>query len=178
VKKHDQVKYTVFLHFDFFLNAESARAGGRRHGGGAAGVGGCARLPSSAAGMRSVSSTRLRCAWTLWAVSGNPSGIPGNTMEGEGQWFCASRGDARGGVGGPPAAARRRPTAVFIRGATETAPDGFGIPGNTMGLATGTSAGLRAGHDVCRAPGSAARWGRAGRKLADARGRCDLLRGR
>ncbi len=25
--------------------------------------------------------------------------------------------------------------------------------------------------------GSAARWGRAGRKLADARGRCDLLRG-
>ena len=30
----------------------------------------------------------------------------------------------------------------------------------------------------CRAPGSAARWGRAGRKLADARGRCDLLRGR
>ena len=57
-----------------------------------------------------------------------------------------------------------------------SAPDGFG--GNTMGLATGTSAGLRAGHDVCRAPGSAARWGRAGRKLADARGRCDLLRGR
>ena len=52
------------------------------------------------------------------------------------------------------------------------------VPGNNMGLATGTSAGLRAGHDVCRAPGSAARWGRAGRKLADARGRCDLLRGR
>ncbi len=52
------------------------------------------------------------------------------------------------------------------------------IPGSTMGLATGTSAGLRAGHDVCRAPGSAARWGRAGRKLADARGRCGLLRGR
>ena len=70
---------------------------------------------------------------------------------------------ARGGVGGPPAAARRRPTAVFVRGATETAPDGFGIPGNTMGLATGASAGLRAGHDVCRAPGSAARWRRAGR---------------
>jgi hypothetical protein len=92
----------------------------------AVGVGGCARLPSSAAGMRSVSSTRLRCAWTLWAVSGNPSGIPGNTM----------------------------------------------------GLATGTSSRLRAGHDVCRAPGSAAPWGRAGRKLADARGRCDLLRGR
>ena len=103
-----------------------AEAGGRRHGGGAAGVGGCARLPSSAAGMRSVSSTRLRCARTLWAVSGNPSGIPGSTM----------------------------------------------------GLATGTSARLRAGHDVCRAPGSAARWGRAGRKLADARGRCGLLRGR
>ena len=40
----------------------------------AVGVGGCARLPSSAAGMRSVPSTRLRCAWTLWAVSGNPSG--------------------------------------------------------------------------------------------------------
>jgi len=56
------------------------RAGGRRHRGGAVGVGGCARLPSSAAGMRSVSSTRLRCAWTLWAVSGNPSGIPGSTM--------------------------------------------------------------------------------------------------
>ena len=92
----------------------------------AVGVGGCARLPSSAAGMRSVSSARLRCVWTLWAVSGNPSGIPGSTM----------------------------------------------------GLATGTSARLRAGHDVCRAPGSAARWGRAGRKLADARGRCDLLRGR
>jgi hypothetical protein len=63
--------------------------------------------------MRSVSSTRLRCAWTLWAVSGNP-----------------------------------------------------GIPGSTMGLATGTSAGLRAGHDVSRAPGSAALWGRAGRQLA------------
>ena len=47
-------------------------------GAGAVGVGGCARLPSSAAGMRSVSSTRLRCAWTLWAVSGNPSGIPGS----------------------------------------------------------------------------------------------------
>ena len=92
----------------------------------AVGVDGCARLPSSAAGMRSVSSTRLRCAWTLWAVSGNPSGIPGNTM----------------------------------------------------GLATGTSARLRAGHDVCRAPGSAARWGRAGRKQADASGRCGLLRGR
>jgi hypothetical protein len=92
----------------------------------AVGVGGCARLPSSAAGMRPVSSTRLRCAWTLWAVSGNPSGIPGNTM----------------------------------------------------GLATGTNARPRAGHDVCRAPGSAARWGRAGRKLADARGRCDRLRGR
>ena len=30
--------------------------------------------------MRSVSSTRFRCAWTLWAVSGNPSGIPGSTM--------------------------------------------------------------------------------------------------
>ena len=85
---------------------------------------------------------------------------------------------ARGSVGGPPAAARRRPTAVFVRGATETAPDGFGIPGNTMGLATGTSAGLRAGHDVCRAPGSASRWGRAGRKLADARGHCGLLQGR
>ena len=91
-----------------------SRAGGRRHGDGAAGVGGCARLPSSAAGMRSISSTRLRCARTLRAVSENPSGIPGNTM----------------------------------------------------GLATGTSARLRAGHDVCRAPGSAARWGRAGRKLA------------
>jgi hypothetical protein len=52
------------------------------------------------------------------------------------------------------------------------------LPGNTRRLATGTSARLRAGHDVCRAPGSAARWGRAGRKLADARGRCDLLRGR
>ena len=161
----------------------TGRAEGRRPGGWAVGVGGSARLPSSAAGMRSVSSTRLRCARTLWAVSGNPSGIPGNTMEGEGQWFCASRGDARGGVGGPPAAARRRPAAVFVRGATaakshETAPHGFGIPGNTMGLATGTSAGLRAGHDVCRAPGSAARWGRAGRKLADARGRCALLRGR
>jgi len=103
-----------------------AGAGGRRHRGGAAGVGGCARLPSLAAGMRSVSSTRLRCARTLWAVSGNPSGIPGSTM----------------------------------------------------GLATGTSARLRAGHDVCRAPGSAARWGRAGRKLADACGRCALLRGR
>ncbi len=49
-------------------------------GAGAVGVGGCARLPSSAAGMWSVSSTRLRCAWTLWAVSGNPSGILGNTM--------------------------------------------------------------------------------------------------
>jgi hypothetical protein len=95
-------------------------------GAGAVGVGGCARLPSSAACMRSVSSTRLRCAWTLWAVSGNPSEIPGNTMR----------------------------------------------------LATGTSARLRAGHDVCRAPGSASRWGRSGRKLADARGRCDLLRGR
>ncbi len=91
-------------------------AGGRRPGGWAVGVGRCARMPSSAAGMRSVSSARLRCAWTLWAVSGNPSGIPGRTM----------------------------------------------------GLATGTSARLRAGHDVCRAPGSAARWGRAGRKLADA----------
>ena len=99
------------------------RAGGRRPRGGAVGVGGCARLPSSAAGMRSVSSTRLRCAWTLWAVSGNPSGIPGSTM----------------------------------------------------GLATGTSARLRAGHDACRAPGSAARWGRAGRKLADARGSCDRV---
>jgi hypothetical protein len=102
------------------------RAGGRRPRGGAVGVGGCARLRSSAASMRSVSSTRLRCAWTLWAVSGNPSGIPGSTM----------------------------------------------------GLATGTSAGLRAGHDVCRAPGSASRWGRAGRKLADARGHCGLLQGR
>jgi hypothetical protein len=99
------------------------RAGGRRHRGGGVGGGGCARLPSSAAGMRSVSSTRLRCVWTLWAVSGNPSGIPGSTM----------------------------------------------------GLATGTSARLRAGHDVCRAPGSAAHWGRAGRKLADARGRCDRV---
>ena len=52
--------------------------------------------------------------------------------------------------GGQPAAARRRPAAVFVRGATaakshETAPHGFGIPGNTMGLATGTSARLRAG---------------------------------
>ena len=101
------------------------RAGGRRPRGGG-GRGGRVRTPLSEAGMRSVSSTRLRCAWTLWAVSGNPSGIPGNTM----------------------------------------------------GLATGTSARLRAGHEVCRAPGSAARWGRAGRKLADARGRCDLLRGR
>jgi hypothetical protein len=55
-------------------------AGGRRPGGWAVGVGGSARLPSSAAGMRSVSSARLRCVWTLWAVSGNPSGIPGSTM--------------------------------------------------------------------------------------------------
>jgi hypothetical protein len=47
------------------------RAVGRRHRGGGVGGGGCARLPSSAAGMRSVSSTRFRCAWTLWAVSGN-----------------------------------------------------------------------------------------------------------
>jgi len=77
-------------------------ARGRRPRVGAVGVGGCARLRSSEACMWSVSSTQLRCAWTLWAVSGNPSGIPGSTM----------------------------------------------------GLATGTSPGLRAGHDVCRAPGS------------------------
>ena len=111
-----------------------------------------------------------------WPVGGGAvaRGRGPGARGGGGRW------PARGAVspGGPPAAARRRPTAVFVRGATETAPDGFGIPGNTMGLATGTSAGLRAGHDVCRAPGSAARWGRAGRKLADARGRCDLLRGR
>ena len=93
---------------------------------GAVGVGGCARLPSSAAGMRSVSSSLLRCAWTLWAVSGNPSGIPGNTMR----------------------------------------------------LATGTSARLRAGHDVCRAPGSAARWGRAGGHSGHAHPPACVLRGR
>jgi hypothetical protein len=94
----------------------------------------------------------------------------GPRARGGGGWW-----PARGSVspGGQPAAARRRPAAVFVRGATaakshETAPHGFGIPGNTMGLATGTSARLRAGHDACRAPGSAARWGRAGRKLADA----------
>ena len=59
-----------------------------------------ARLPSSAAGMLPVSSTRLRCAWTLWAVSGNPSGIPGSYVR---------RGDTREGVmmGGSRPARRR-----------------------------------------------------------------------
>jgi len=42
----------------------------RALGAGAVGVGGCARLRWSAAGMRSVSSARLRCARTLWTVSG------------------------------------------------------------------------------------------------------------
>jgi len=49
-------------------NGEGPEAGAL--GAGAVGVGGCARLRWSAAGILSVSSDRLRCAWTLWAVSG------------------------------------------------------------------------------------------------------------
>ena len=45
------------------------KAGGLRPGARAVGVGGCDWLRWSVAGMRSVSSARLRCAWTLWAVS-------------------------------------------------------------------------------------------------------------
>ncbi len=55
-----------------------------------------ARLPSSAAGMLSVSSTRLRCAWTLWAVSENPSGI----QDGRLGLRCPARRRSEGGRAG------------------------------------------------------------------------------
>jgi hypothetical protein len=97
-----------------------------------------------------------------------------------------ARAEKLGSDGGPQTRKQVPGGAVGLAGTEKSTqnlfrvslPHGFGIPGNTMGLATGTSSRLRAGHDACRAPGSAGRWGRAGRKLADARGRCDLLRGR
>ena len=63
-------------------------ARGRRPRGGAVGVGGCARLRWSAAGMRSVSSAWLHYAQTLWAVSRGVIQLRGRGTGGSCQLGC------------------------------------------------------------------------------------------
>jgi hypothetical protein len=73
-------------------------------------VGGCARLRWSAAGVRSVSSARLRCARALWAVSGRRRarwGLLGGV--GGGGPGAGALGAGRSGWAGPRGCPRRRP---------------------------------------------------------------------
>jgi hypothetical protein len=68
--------------------------GAGSRGAGAVGVGGCAWLRWPVAGLRCVSSARLRCARSLWAVAGRP---PGSDLFPSGM---GGRGRAVAGAGG------------------------------------------------------------------------------
>jgi len=117
---------------NFFMVNPKCEHGGRRNGGalraGAAGAGGCAWSRWPAAGPLAVPSARVRRARPCrgrspaclvfsgrWPVEGGAvaRGRGPGARGGGGRW------PARGAVS--PAAARRRPAAVFVRGATARA---------------------------------------------------------